>query len=77
MRRTEDLSDRLTKSGPDARRTLAAWQGMRDATDLLEEPEPQGPPANPSQDLVLILLWMEERMVRLEAKLDRALASKA
>ena len=60
-----------------AKEILAAWQGLQDETDSLGESDEQGPPANPPQDLVMILLRMEERMVRLEAKLDRALAAKA
>ncbi len=59
-----------------AREILAAWKSMQEETRLLEEPEGGGPPANPPQDLVTILLRMEERMARVEAKLDRVLADK-
>ncbi len=58
------------------RDVLAAWKHLQEETNLLEEEEPAGPPSNPSQDLVMLLLRMEERMARVEEKLDRVLAAK-
>lgn len=52
------------------REIAGAVEGMQEEMQLFQAPEEQGPPANPPQDIVTILLRLEERMERIEKKID-------
>ncbi len=74
LRRAGDIppmDDEAWRSRERAREIARVVKGLEEEPELLPKAEePEGPPANPVQDLVMILLRLEEGMERVERKLD-------